>query len=122
MTDWLLNKILRDREVGTEDAWWIERIGDFALMEGYGQGGDQDEADRARIMRLPSVERALIDTTDQLAAERAARSRYQEKCEGMAEQAEADSINLDAARDEVKRLMIEVSRLRAQVEGRDYEC
>lgn len=73
----LLNEIAADRESGTEDAWWRTRIADYALDEEYGVdetvNGGQDAADRRRIMRLASVERALItaiELRDTLAQDR----------------------------------------------------
>lgn len=60
MTERLILEILHDRDTGTTDGWWRERIGTYALIEGYGAESAQDTVDRRRIMRLPKVERALI--------------------------------------------------------------
>lgn len=64
MTDRLIPEILHDRDTGTTDGWWRDRIGVYALLEGYGQWGGQDAADRDRILRLPKLERALIRLAD----------------------------------------------------------
>lgn len=73
----LIAEVKADREAGTEDAWWRSRIGDFALEESYGTdeavNGGQDAADRRRILRLATVERALIkaiELRDTLAQDR----------------------------------------------------
>lgn len=66
----LLAEVKADRETGTADAWWHSRIGDFALDVDYGTdeavNGGQDAADRRRILRLASVERALIKAIGEL--------------------------------------------------------
>jgi hypothetical protein len=57
--DALMSEILHDRQAGTEDAWWHERVGDH--LRDVGEYDDQDATDKRRIMRLPKVERQLID-------------------------------------------------------------
>ncbi|MFN3646271.1 MAG: hypothetical protein ACK4S2_07115 [Gemmobacter sp.] len=65
----LLAEVSADREAGTEDAWWRDRIGNFALDESYGRdeaiNGGQDAADRRRILRVPKLERALAEAIRQ---------------------------------------------------------
>jgi len=60
MTDPLIPEILRDRETGTEDAWWRDRMLEFTLPGDMGEHDEQDGADCDRILRLPKVERALL--------------------------------------------------------------
>ena len=82
-------------------------------------------ANARRIARVPRMEAAVTALTAELAtlqamnaklfadfnihaaelaAERQARARYQDKCEGMAEQAEADQIKIEAQAAEIARL------------------
>jgi hypothetical protein len=53
----LANEVAFDRDVGTEDAWWRDRIGDYLrdMPE-----SDQEDADKRRIIRVPKLERALM--------------------------------------------------------------
>lgn len=87
----LLSDILSDRDTGTEDAWWRDRVG-IALRDGYGDDCDQDEADRRRINRLPAVERALIEAEGQLALARELIALMEDQ------QARADGIESDRDR------------------------
>lgn len=54
----LIDDIKRDREAGTEDHWWRERIGDH--LRDVGEYDTQDEVDKDRIFRLPRMEAALL--------------------------------------------------------------
>ena len=57
----LMAEVSRDRDHGTQDHWWCERIGDH--LRDMGEYDAQDQIDKARILRLPALERALIALT-----------------------------------------------------------
>ena len=56
------------------------------------------------IVLIDEQQVTITALTAELATERQARARYQDKCEGMAEQAEADQIKIEAQAAEIARM------------------
>ena len=76
---------------------------------------DEDYANARLIAAAPALARLALDQARELAVERKSRARYQDKCEGMAEQAEADQIKIEAQ-------AAEIARLRGVLEHGLKEC